>query len=62
VPLALTVADAGAEWVILQPPPVHGLKKADLIRFFATVAATVSKTVVCNWRPSSWVLVCRPAA
>lgn len=60
VPLAVTIAepsipgqiefaraatDAGAEWIILQPPPVHGLKETDLIRFFATVAATVNRTV-----------------
>lgn len=53
LPLAVTVAEAntydqiafarfaaqcGAEWVILQPPPVKGASEAELIRFFGAVA------------------------
>lgn len=53
VPLAVTIAepsiggqidfaraarDAGASWVILQPPPVRSASEADLVRFFGAVA------------------------
>ena len=53
VPLAVTVAEpsiaaqiefvaaaksAGAQWVILQPPPVSGASEAELVRFFGKVA------------------------
>ncbi|CAG0971798.1 4-hydroxy-tetrahydrodipicolinate synthase [Burkholderiales bacterium] len=53
VPLAVTVAepsvhgqvafvraarDAGADWVILQPPPVSGLAEVEYLRFFGAVA------------------------
>jgi len=53
VPLAVTVAepsvhgqvafvraahDAGADWVILQPPPVSGLAETEYLRFFGAVA------------------------
>jgi 4-hydroxy-tetrahydrodipicolinate synthase len=53
LPLAVTVAEpsvhgqvafvraaqeAGADWVILQPPPVQGMSEAELLRFFGAVA------------------------
>ena len=31
-------ADAGADWAILQPPPVRGMPEAEYIRFFGAVA------------------------
>lgn len=31
-------AKAGADWVILQPPPIKGTSQGDLIRFFGSVA------------------------
>jgi deoxyribose-phosphate aldolase len=34
--------EAGADWVILQPPPVAGLGEAELLRFFGAVAATTT--------------------
>jgi dihydrodipicolinate synthase/N-acetylneuraminate lyase len=53
VPLAITIAepsvggqiemvraarDVGADWVILQPPPVGGLAESEYLRFFGAVA------------------------
>jgi len=53
LPLAVTIAEpnvhdqiaaarlaarCGAEWVILQPPPVKGASEAELVRFFGAVA------------------------
>lgn len=35
---AEAAADAGADWVILQPPPVKGVSEAALLRFFSAVA------------------------
>ncbi len=32
--------DVGADWVILQPPPVTGMGENELLRFFGAVAAT----------------------
>jgi dihydrodipicolinate synthase/N-acetylneuraminate lyase len=37
-----TAADSGAEWIILQPPPVHGITEAELVRFFGAVAASAT--------------------
>ena len=60
LPLAVTVAepsahgqaafvraarDAGADWVILQPPPVTGTSEAELLRFFGAVAQTTDLPV-----------------
>ena len=37
--LGLTAAaEAGADWAILQPPPVRGMPEAEYIRFFGAVA------------------------
>ena len=60
LPLAVTVAepsvhgqaafaraakDAGADWVILQPPPVAGMSEAELLRFFGAVAQSTDLPV-----------------
>jgi 4-hydroxy-tetrahydrodipicolinate synthase len=60
VPLAVTVAepsvhgqaafvraakDAGADWVILQPPAVSGMGEGELLRFFGAVADTTDLPV-----------------
>ena len=60
VPLAVTVAepsvhgqaafvraarDAGADWVILQPPPVSGMSESELLRFFGAVAQSTDLPV-----------------
>ena len=65
VPYAVTVAEpstegqiafsrsaaAGADWVILQPPPVKGTGQADLIRFFGAVADAVDVDVAVQNNP-----------
>ncbi len=66
VPYAVTVAEpstrgqiafsraaarAGADWVILQPPPIKGTSQADLIRFFGTVADALSIDVAVQNNP-----------
>ena len=60
LPLAVTIAepsvhgqaafvraakDAGADWVILQPPAVAGLSEPELVRFFGAVAASTDLPV-----------------
>jgi 4-hydroxy-tetrahydrodipicolinate synthase len=37
--------EAGADWVILQPPAVQGLTESELVRFFGAVAATTALPV-----------------
>lgn len=66
VPLAVTVAepsvraqqefvkfaeDQGADWVILQPPPVKGAPEAEYIRFFGAVAAAAKIPVAIQNNP-----------
>jgi 4-hydroxy-tetrahydrodipicolinate synthase len=66
LPLAVTVAepsvhgqaafvraarDAGADWVILQPPPVTGIGEGELLRFFGAVAATTDLPVAIQNAP-----------
>ena len=38
IEFARRAAQAGAAWLILQPPPVAGTSEAELIRFFGRVA------------------------
>lgn len=38
VEMAQAAAQAGAKWVVLQPPPVRGASEAELIRFYGAVA------------------------
>jgi 4-hydroxy-tetrahydrodipicolinate synthase len=66
LPLAVTVAepsihgqvafvrsaqDVGADWVILQPPPVTGVGESELLRFFGAVAATTDLPVAIQNAP-----------
>ena len=66
LPLAVTVAepsvhgqvafvqsakDVGADWVILQPPPVTGVSENELLRFFGAVAATTDLPVAIQNAP-----------
>jgi len=66
VPLAVTVADptigdqiafartakaAGADWVILQPPPARGLAESEYIRFFGAVAERIDLPVAIQNAP-----------
>lgn len=66
LPLAVTVAEpsvhgqaafvraakeAGADWVILQPPAVAGLTEAELLRFFGGVAASTDLPVAIQNAP-----------
>ena len=66
LPLAVTVAEPsvhgqaafvraaqglGADWVILQPPPVTGMGESELLRFFAAVAATTDLPVAIQNAP-----------
>jgi 4-hydroxy-tetrahydrodipicolinate synthase len=66
LPLAVTVAEpsvhgqaafvrvakeAGAGWVILQPPAVSGLTEAELLRFFGSVAASTDLPVAIQNAP-----------
>ena len=43
--------DAGADWVILQPPPVTGIGEGELLRFFGAVAATTDLPVAIQNAP-----------
>jgi len=66
LPLAVTVAepsvhgqaafvraaqDIGADWVILQPPPITGMGESELLRFFGAVAATTDLPVAIQNAP-----------
>lgn len=66
VPFAVTVAEPsvhgqvafcrqvrklGADWVILQPPPVKGVGEADIVRFFGTVADALDFPVAIQNNP-----------
>lgn len=44
-------ARAGADWVILQPPPIKGTSQSDLIRFFGGVADAVDIDVAVQNNP-----------
>ncbi len=46
-----TAAECGAQWVILQPPPVKGVPEAELIRFFGAVADKSPITVAIQNAP-----------
>jgi 2-keto-3-deoxy-L-arabinonate dehydratase len=66
VPLAVTVTEpsvtgqidfvraaeaAGADWVILQPPPVKGVPESELVRFFGAVAEKAQVPVAIQNNP-----------
>lgn len=51
IAFAKAAAKAGADWVILQPPPIKGTSQADLIRFFGTVADALDVDVAVQNNP-----------
>jgi len=66
LPLAVTIAEpsvegqvafgqaaaaCGAQWLVLQPPPVSGLEEGDLVRFFGAVAHGVTLPVAIQNAP-----------
>lgn len=51
IDFARKAADAGANWVILQPPPVRGLSQRDLIGFFGAVAEAIDVDVAIQNNP-----------
>lgn len=51
IDFARKAAAAGANWVILQPPPVRGLSQGDLIRFFGAVAEAIDVDVAIQNNP-----------
>lgn len=51
VGFARAAASAGADWVILQPPPIKGMSQADLIGFFGTIADAVDIAVAVQNNP-----------
>jgi len=60
IAFARQAKDAGADWVVLQPPPGGGYGEADLIRFFGTVADQIDLPVGVQNNPinlSTWLSV-----
>lgn len=51
IEFARSAAAAGADWVILQPPPVSGTTASDVIRFFGRVADAIDVTVAVQNNP-----------
>lgn len=51
VTFSRAAAAAGADWVILQPPPIKGTSQGDLIRFFGGVAEAVAIDVAVQNNP-----------
>lgn len=51
IDFARKAAGAGADWVILQPPPVRGLSQGDLIGFFGAVAEAIDVDVAIQNNP-----------
>ncbi len=51
VQFARAAARAGADWVILQPPPIKGTSPTDLIRFFGHVADALDVDVAIQNNP-----------
>ena len=66
VPLAVTIVEpsipgqinflraaeaAGADWIILQPPPIKGIPEAELVRFFANIAESAKVPVAVQNNP-----------
>jgi 4-hydroxy-tetrahydrodipicolinate synthase len=45
------VAKAGADWVILQPPPIKGVPEREIVRFFGAVADTCDLPVAVQNNP-----------
>lgn len=51
ISFAQAAGRAGADWVILQPPPARGTSQNDLIRFFGAVAEAVNIDVAIQNNP-----------
>ncbi|MFN3172240.1 MAG: dihydrodipicolinate synthase family protein [Hyphomicrobiales bacterium] len=51
VAFSKAAAKAGADWVILQPPPIKGTSQGDLIRFFGSVADALDVDVAIQNNP-----------
>lgn len=51
IDFAQAAACAGADWVVLQPPPIKGTREADLIRFFGAVAESIGIGVAVQNNP-----------
>jgi len=51
VGLAKAACAAGADWLILQPPPVKGLPETDYIRFFGAVAGQIERPIAIQNAP-----------
>lgn len=51
VSFAKAAAQAGADWVILQPPPIKGTSQGDLIRFFGSAADALDLDVAIQNNP-----------
>lgn len=51
IAFAKAAARAGADWVILQPPPIKGTSERDVIRFFGSVAEAVDVDVAVQNNP-----------
>ena len=52
-------AEAGADWAILQPPPVRNMPEAEYIRFFGAVADGPNFRSPFRTRPSTSASDCR---
>lgn len=51
VEMARAARDAGADWLILQPPPVKGLPEIEYIRFFGAVAEKIDRPIAIQNAP-----------
>lgn len=51
IAFAKAASQAGADWVILQPPAIKGTSQADLIRFFGAVADALDVDVAIQNNP-----------
>lgn len=61
IAFARAARDAGADWVILQPPAIKGTSQADLIRFFGTVADAAGVDVAVQNNPVNLDVSLSPA-
>jgi 4-hydroxy-tetrahydrodipicolinate synthase len=62
VAFARAAKEAGADWVILQPPPVAGLGEAELLRFFGAVAEAIDLPVAVQNNPVNLSVSLSPEA
>jgi 2-keto-3-deoxy-L-arabinonate dehydratase len=62
VAFARSAKAAGADWVILQPPPVAALGEAELVRFFGRVAEAIDLPVAVQNNPVNLAVSLSPEA